>query len=194
MNSGPTSAVASAPARPLSRPLAARLAAALAGALLVALSAQVAVPLWGTPVPMTLQPLAVLIVGGLLGPRLGALSLLLYLAMGATGLPVFTPFGPPGMARLLGPTGGYLLAYPAAAALAGLLAGLKPGAAGAALGALAGMLAIHLGGLAQLMALTGSVESAFAAGTLPFLAGDLAKLALASLVIAKARPHTRALH
>src|SRR6059036_4061572 len=87
------------------------------GAVLVALAAQVSIPLPGTPVPMTLQPMAVLLVGGLLGARLGGLSMILYLAMGAAGLPVFTP-SPlllPGIARLFGQTGGYLLAYPIAA-------------------------------------------------------------------------------
>src|SRR6267378_5625195 len=66
---------------------------------------------------MTLQPMAVLLVGGLLGARLGALSMILYLAMGAAGLPVFTPSPVllPGIARLFGQTGGYLLAYPIAA-------------------------------------------------------------------------------
>src|SRR3989475_4185000 len=83
----------------------------------------VSVPLPGTPVPMTLQPLAVLVVGGLLGAPLGAASLLLYLALGAAGLPVFTPFGVPGLGRLLGPTGGYLLAYPLAAFAVGRIAG-----------------------------------------------------------------------
>ena len=93
-----------------------RVLAVVLGAVLVALAAQVAVPLPGTPVPMTLQPMAVLLVGGLLGPRLGALSMILYLAMGAAGLPVFTPTVPlVGVARLFGPTGGYLLAYPVAA-------------------------------------------------------------------------------
>src|SRR5881396_4127967 len=93
-----------------------RAAAVVLGALLVAGAAQVSIPLPGTPVPMTLQPMAVLLVGGLLGPQLGALSLILYLAMGAAGLPVFTPTVPLlGAARLLGPTGGYLLAYPIAA-------------------------------------------------------------------------------
>src|SRR5256714_6840098 len=92
-----------------------RVAAVVLGALVVAAAAQVSVPLPGTPVPLTLQPLAVLVVGGLLGAPLGAASLLLYLALGAAGLPVFTPFGVPGLGRLLGPTGGYLLAYPLAA-------------------------------------------------------------------------------
>src|SRR5216117_1099638 len=99
-----------------------RTLAVVLGAILVAAAAQVALPLPGTPVPFTLQPLAVLLVGGLLGARFGALSLILYLAMGAAGLPVFTPTVPLfGIARLLGPTGGYLLAYPVAAWVTGWL-------------------------------------------------------------------------
>src|SRR5437762_6467743 len=99
-----------------------RVAAVVLGALVVAAAAQVAVPLPGTPVPMTLQPIAVLLVGGLLGGPLGALSMILYLAMGAAGLPVFTPTVPlVGVARLFGPTGGYLLAYPIAAYAVGAI-------------------------------------------------------------------------
>src|SRR5258706_14101252 len=107
-----------------------RAAAGVLGALLCAGAAQVSIPLPGTPVPMTLQPMAVLLVGGLLGARLGALSMILYLAMGAAGLPVFTP-SPlllPGIARLFGQTGGYLLAYPIAAyAVGGSTPGWQPG-------------------------------------------------------------------
>src|SRR2546428_13064929 len=88
-----------------------RIGAVVLGAVLVAVAAQISVPLPGTPVPMTLQPMAVLLVGGLLGPQLGALSMILYLAMGAAGLPGFTP-SPlllPGVARLFGQTGGDLV-------------------------------------------------------------------------------------
>src|SRR5882762_10740738 len=99
-----------------------RVAAVILGAAFVAAAAQVSLPLPGTPVPMTLQPLAVLLVGGLLGARLGAMSMVLYLALGIAGLPVFTPTVPLlGIARLLGPTGGYLLAYPVAAFAVGAL-------------------------------------------------------------------------
>src|SRR6267378_6499476 len=109
-----------------------RTVAVVLGAILVAAAAQVAVPLPGTPVPFTLQPLAVLLVGGLLGARFGALSMILYLAMGAAGLPVFTPTVPLfGIARLFGPTGGYLLAYPVAAWATGWLTpGWQPGVNG----------------------------------------------------------------
>jgi biotin transport system substrate-specific component len=121
--------------------------------------------------------------------------MVMYLAMGAAGLPVFTPGGLPGPARVVGPTGGYLIAYPFAAALTGWVAGAVrrpswPRALGATL---AGMAALHLGGLAQLLVLTGSLERAVASGTLPFVAADLAKAALAALVLRRGLPRARAL-
>jgi biotin transport system substrate-specific component len=158
-----------------------RTVAVLLGTALVSLAAQVAVPIPGTPVPVTLQPLAVLIVGGLLGPALGASSLVLYLLLGAAGLPVFTPFGLPGVARLIGPTGGYLLAYPLAAAIVGRLA--TDQWVRLSLASLAGLVVIHLGGLAQLVLLTGSGAAALQVGTIPFLLGDLGKLAIAVLLL-----------
>jgi len=89
----------------------------LAGSALVAVCAHVAVPLWFTPVPVTLQPFAVLVLGMLLGPRMAFTTMVAYLAEGAAGLPVFTPHGLGGVAQLLGPTGGYLLSYPVVAPL-----------------------------------------------------------------------------
>src|SRR6185312_9135569 len=88
----------------------------------VAAASQIAIPLPFTPVPVTLQPMLVILAGMLLGPTAGVASMVLYLAAGAAGLPVFTPLGAPGIARFFGPTGGYLLAYPAAAYVAGVLA------------------------------------------------------------------------
>ncbi len=155
------------------------------GAAAVAVAAQVAVPLPGTPVPMTLQPLAVLLVGGLLGPGLGTTSMVLYLALGAAGLPVFTPHGLPGLARLVGSTGGYLLAYPVAASAVGKLAGGADARhwGRLTLGVGAGLVLIHLGGLAQLLILTHSLRDALQLGTVPFVVGDLAKLAIAVLLL-----------
>src|SRR3954468_20131578 len=83
----------------------------------LALASQFAMPLPGTPVPMTLQPLVVVLAGLLLGPLHAAIAMGAYLIAGPAGLPVFAPIGLPGIARLLGPTGGYLLAYPIAAAV-----------------------------------------------------------------------------
>jgi biotin transport system substrate-specific component len=168
------------------------------GAVLVALAAQVSIPLPGTPVPMTLQPMAVLLVGGLLGARLGAVSMILYLAMGAAGLPVFTPTVPLlGVARLFGPTGGYLLAYPVAAWAVGVLTpGWLPGVntpwLRTALAVASGLLLIHLGGLAQLAILTGDMSAAARFGTVPFLLGDLIKLAVLVPVLTKLTPTIRA--
>jgi biotin transport system substrate-specific component len=162
-----------------------RVLAVALGAALVAIAAQVAIPLPGTPVPLTLQPLAVLVVGGLLGPELGAASLLTYLALGAAGLPVFTPSPllPPGLGRLFGATGGYLLSYPIAAYAVGRLVGDGKRTPRLALAALVGLALIHLGGLAQLVLLTGSAGQAARLGTLPFLIGDLLKVALAVLIL-----------
>ena len=170
-----------------------RVMAVILGAAFVALAAQIAVPLPGTPVPMTLQPLAVLLVGGLLGARLGATSMVLYLALGIAGLPVFTPTVPlVGVARLLGPTGGYLLAYPVAAWVVGTMVRDGRDWARVALGVLAGLVLIHVGGLAQLAILTGTLSGAARLATLPFLLGDLGKLAVAVAVLTKLTPRIRA--
>jgi len=87
----------------------------VAGSAIVALTAQIAIPLPFTAVPITGQTFGVLLVGALLGSRAGAVALVLYLVEGAVGLPVFAPFGAPGATRFLGPTAGYLVAYPLAA-------------------------------------------------------------------------------
>jgi biotin transport system substrate-specific component len=171
-----------------------RVLAVILGAVLVAVAAQIAVPLPGTPVPMTLQPMAVLLVGGLLGARLGALSMILYLAMGAVGLPVFTPSAVllPGVGRLLGPTGGYLLAYPVAAWAVGAIIVEGSRVWRVACGVFAGIVLIHLGGLAQLAILTGDMSAAARFGTVPFLLGDLLKIAVLVPVLTKLTPTIRA--
>jgi biotin transport system substrate-specific component len=92
---------------------------AFAATALVAACAHVSLPLPFTPVPLTLQNFAVLLVGMALGPVAGFSAMVLYLAQGAMGLPMFTPNGPAGVARLLGPTAGFLFAYPLVAASAG---------------------------------------------------------------------------
>ncbi len=90
----------------------------------IALCAQITIPLPFSAVPLTGQTLGVLVTGALLGGRRGTLVLLVYLVEGAIGLPVFAPSAvlPPGVGRLLGPTGGYLIAFPLAAGVVGLLA------------------------------------------------------------------------
>lgn len=155
----------------------------------LAASAQVAIPLPGTPVPLTLQPLLVVLAGMMLGPRAGAASMMLYLLAGAAGLPVFAPMGAPGIARLSGQTGGYLLAYPAAAVVAGLLAQRARAFAQRALAAGAGILVMYLGGLAQLAVITGSLRSAAVLGVLPFVAADAVKALIAAAVTGR-RTHT----
>jgi biotin transport system substrate-specific component len=93
----------------------------VAATALVALCAHISIPLGFTPVPITLQPFAVLLLGLLLAPGISFAAMSLYLLEGAAGLPVFSPHGPAGIAHLFGFTGGYLLAAPFAAAVAGLI-------------------------------------------------------------------------
>lgn len=144
-------------------------------ALLTALGARLSVPLPGTAVPMTLQPVAVLLAGVVLGSRAGAASQVAYLAAGVAGLPVFAAGG--GLAYLLGPTGGYLLAFPVAAAVAGLASspGRSPFAAAAWLAAAVGL--IHLGGLSWLSIIGGEALVA-STGVRPFILGDVLKVLL----------------
>jgi biotin transport system substrate-specific component len=170
------------------------------GALIVALSAQVIVPVAFSPVPITLQPLAVLAVGGLLGGPAGLGALLLYIALGVLGLPVFAGGGS-GMLRLMGPTGGYLLAFPVAAGFTGALVSpvLAAGAIKASgvlrvlLVCALGMAIIHIGGVAQLAILGGDTSLALRVGLIPFLTGDLLKVGLAAALILAAGPKIRSL-
>src|SRR3954447_8042300 len=130
----------------------------------IALASQFAIPLPNTPVPLTLQPFVVVLAGLLLGPIDAAVAMVAYLIAGASGLPVFTPMGPPGIARLLSPTGGYLLAYPLAAAVAGWLGAGRRAFAVRAGAAVAGIAMLYLGGLAQLFVITGSLATATVIG------------------------------
>ncbi|HEX7940199.1 MAG TPA: biotin transporter BioY [Gemmatimonadaceae bacterium] len=148
----------------------------------LALAAQLAIPLPGTPVPFILTPLVVVLAGLLLGPLDAAGAMVAYLVLGALGAPVFAPMGPPAIARLLSPTGGYLLAYPLAAAVAGWLGAQRPRFAQRALAAMAGMLVIYAGGLAQLMIITGNLATAALFGVLPFAAADFVKALIAGAV------------
>jgi biotin transport system substrate-specific component len=156
----------------------------VAFAVLTALSARIAVPLPGTLVPFTFQPLAVLLAGGLLGARLGAGSQLLYLGAGMAGLPVFaTGF-------LLGPTAGYLLAFPVAAFVVGSLSGR--GVLRGFLAATAGLAAIYAGGVAWLTIVT-DLPTAIATGFVPFVLADLVKAGMAAVIVSRLRGRTRTL-
>lgn len=164
-------------------------------AAIVALSAQVVVPLPTSPVPMTLQPLAVIVIGALLGPASGAAALVVYLLAGATGLPVFSA-GRAGAAWLIGPTGGYLLAFPVAAAVVGAITARSARAGRAGVlrllaGLAAGIAVIHAGGVAHLALLGGDPATAFRTGFIPFLTGDLIKIGLAAAIVLLARPSLR---
>lgn len=153
----------------------------IGASLVVALCARFTVPLWWTPVPLTLGNFAVVAVGLALGSRRGFAALALYIAEGAAGLPVFTPTGPGGLAQLLGSTGGYLLAYPLAAFLAGWIAErgrrhfLQLWA-----GAIAAEVVIFAGGIAGLMAvLQLSAAKAVLLGVTPFLSVEPVKIVAA---------------
>jgi biotin transport system substrate-specific component len=156
---------------------------AIGFAAAVAAASQVAIPLPFTPVPITLQPMLVVLAGMLLGPAAGAASMMLYLAAGAVGLPVFTPLGAPGIARFFGPTGGYLIAYPAAAFVAGALARRTSSLRGRWLAATAGMVVIYVGGIAQLAVLSGNLPRAIQLGVTPFAAFDVVKALGAAIVM-----------
>ena len=147
----------------------------------VALSARVAIPWW--PVPMTLQPLAVLFTGAVLGSRRGTLALLLYLAEGAVGLPVFA--GGAGIVYMLGPTGGYLVSYPVAAGLVGWLAerGWDRKLAWTTAAMTLGLLVIYAFGVVWLAGFLGDLWTALVQGMLIFIPGDLVKIAIAALAL-----------
>lgn len=153
----------------------------LAFASFTALAARIALPLPFTPVPITGQTLAVLLSGVLLGSRRGALAQLAYLAQGAAGLPVFAG-GRAGLGVLLGPTGGYLVGFVLAAGLVGWLAErgwrLHTGRLFVAL--LLGNLVIYLCGAPWLARF---VPDPLGQGVLPFIPGDLVKIAIAAGVV-----------
>jgi biotin transport system substrate-specific component len=163
------------PARPNQSALRALVLIA-AGTLLLMVSAKVQVPMW--PVPMTMQTLAVLLIGMIYGPRLGAATVAVYLMEGAIGLPVFASGG--GFLYLVGPTGGYLVGYLAAALIVGMMAGRGFGrnvwTTAAAM--LVGIAVIYAAGVGWLATIVG-FDKAIELGLIPFLLGDALKLALA---------------
>ncbi len=155
----------------------------LAGSVLVALCAQVAIPLPFSPVPVTGQTFGVLLVGALLGSRRGALALLTYVVEGIAGLPVFA-LGKVGPAILLGPTGGYLVGFIAAAWLVGYLSerGMDRRLWSSVVSMTAGTAVILFFGVTWLCPFTG-LGSALALGCFPFLPGAVAKILLAAALL-----------
>lgn len=156
----------------------------VAFSLFVALSAQVVIPLPFTPVPITLQTFAVLLTGALLGSRLGAAALLLYLAEGALGLPFFRGGNGGWLYLAVSPTAGYLLAYPVAAYVTGRLAerGWDKKFLTAAAAIAIGSLVVLFGGWLGLLRFYPAGQ-AFALGVAPFIVGDIVKVALAAAAL-----------
>ena len=171
-------------------------AALVAGfSLVIALGAQVAIPLPFTHVPVTLQTLAVLLAGCLLGSGRGALAVVAYLGEGFAGLPVFSG-GTAGISHLVGPTGGYLLGFVAAAFVVGVFA--QRGAARSPLGTLVmlviGNVVLYVPGVIWLGVYTG-MDRAISLGFLPFVVGDLLKTAagwglLTGMALVTGKAHT----
>lgn len=174
---------------------AARFALAVAGgSLLLAISAHISIPLFFTPVPLTMQTMALLLLGLLLDPVVAFATLVAYLAEGAAGLPVFTPQGPGGILQLLGPTGGFLLAYPFAAALISKLRRtFSQTFFFAAIASAAGAVVYFASGACWLAIVAHQPMSvALKLAVWPFLAGDALKvLAAAALVTGIARIRNR---
>jgi len=157
----------------------------------IAVCARLVLPLPFTPVPLTLANFGVLLIGLAMGSKRGFAAATLYLAWGAMGLPVFSPAGVGGIAQLFGPTGGYLLAYPVVAFVAGWIS--ERGVASFGRNALAGMVAellLFAAGIAWLVVITGSWQRAVAFGLAPFLFAEVMKVMSAA---ALARPIRRAL-
>ncbi len=182
----------------LTAPRARQTAGVLTFTLLTALGAYAEVRLPGLVVPVTLQTLVVSLAGVLLGARLGAISQTMYLLAGALGAPVFAG-GAAGIGHLMGPTGGYLLAFPLAAAVTGwLTAGAltAPGVLNVlrvGLGILLGTGVIFVGGAAQLALLVGDPVRAVQVGVLPFLLGDVLKTVAATMIARRFGSRARSL-
>lgn len=168
-------------------------AGAIAGAVAFAaavtgLASQVSVTIPGTVVPFTMQPAAVLLAGAALGARLGAASQLLYLLAGVTGASMFawSPVLLPGIARLAGPTGGFLLAFPLAAFVTGLVIerGRLRHPAGTVVAMLAGATVLYAIGVSWVVALLpGALGASTAAAFVPYAAADVVKILLAAPVV-----------
>ena len=167
--------------------VAANMLLVIGASLFIAIAAQIAVPIPFTVVPLTLQPLAVILVGVILGSTRGAAAAALYLLEGFSGLPVFAQ-GHGGAAWLVGATAGYLYSYPFAAWVAGFVS--ERGWGSTILRATSGMLlalgVIYLGGWSWLAILTGP-QAAFAAGVAPFVLADVIKVAIGAMLLPTAQ-------
>lgn len=166
-------------------PLVRNITLAILGSAALWISAKISIPFW--PVPLTMQTLVVLVIGMAFGSRLGIATILLYLAEGAAGLPVFagTPEKGIGIAYMLGTTGGYLLGFALAAGVVGLLAerGWDRNPLTTAGAMLLGNVVIYIPGLLWLGSVVGWDKPVLAWGLTPFLAGDALKLALAAILV-----------
>ncbi|HEY1464993.1 MAG TPA: biotin transporter BioY [Terriglobales bacterium] len=153
----------------------------MAASLFVAICARISLPLPFTPVPLTMQNFAVLLVGLTLGSKRGFAALALYLVEGASGMPVFSIAGLGGIAQLLGPTGGYLMAYPFAAFTAGwIMEHGRKSFTRAAIGSLLGDIVLFIGGIGWLYVYTHSQIRAIQFGLYWFIFAEVIKVLLAS--------------
>jgi biotin transport system substrate-specific component len=159
-----------------------QVAIVIGASLFVALCARIALPLPFTPVPLSLQNFGVLLVGLSLGSRRGLAALVLYLAEGVAGMPVFSPMGPGGLLQLLGPTGGFLLAYPIVAGIAGWVFEEKAAKiakktfARAAAACVLAEIYLFVGGLSWLAILTHSFAQALRFGLYWFVFAEVIKI------------------
>lgn len=150
----------------------------IGASLLMAISAHISFPLLG-PVPFTMQPLAMLLIAFFLGPRRAAASMIAYLLEGASGLPVFSPAGPGGIAQLMGPTGGFLMATPFAAFVGGYIS-LKKSVVYLVCAAIAAEIVLFTFGASWFNFVAHSTISlSMSLAVLPFLPGEILKMAVA---------------
>lgn len=159
----------------------------IAGSALIAIAAQIAINVPFSPVPLTMQPIAVLLVGVVLGSKRGAAAAILYLLEGMSGMPVFAQMHG-GAAWLVSFTAGYLWSYPFAAFVAGWFSEKNWGSTivRAVAGMLVALAVIYLGGWSWLAALTGA-RNAFVAGVAPFVLADIVKIAIAAALLPQAQ-------
>lgn len=168
-----------------------QIAVIVTASLFVAICAHIAIPLMPlTPVPLTVQNLAVLLVGLLLGSRRGFIALVIYLVEGMSGLPVFSPTGPGGISQLFGVTGGFLLVYPLVAFVAGYIVETgKRTFVRAAIAAILGEVLLFTGGLAWLYVFTHSLAKAAYLGLYWFIAAEVIKVMVAAAITSRWRKH-----